>query len=355
MARVTVVVATYNRPELLKQTIQSIRNQTIEDWKLLVIGDVCSEETASIITEFSDTRIFYVNLKERCGEQAGPNSIGMAVANTPYIAFANHDDIWLPNHLEHALEVLDTGDVDFFCGQAVFTNYALAPSGKMRPAFVAKSPENRTLEMAFATSAVMFEPVSSWVISRDLFLKVGVWHSAITVHRTPLQHWVLRAWRQGAKPYFASKVTCIYCNAEKYKWKQEGEDNSKSMYAMGDTEGAFWNHKIEQLGLDTFMRTIDEEVALNQRKVDYFKKPHADTSAGWVFETLLTDDNRKLYQEFGWDAYGAGCSMTGRKKGHLMTNILKRRTGETLFRRTSWDEDINYVRSELSKNEFWNE
>ena len=97
---VTVIVATYNRAAVLKEALRCLMAQTHQSWRALIIGDHCTDETAEVVAAFNDPRLSFHNLPERFGEQAGPNSIGLALARTEYVAFLNQDDLWFPDHLE---------------------------------------------------------------------------------------------------------------------------------------------------------------------------------------------------------------------------------------------------------------
>ena len=79
---VTVVLATYNRPDALRAAIRSVLRQTRPDWRLMVIGDRCEPPTEEAVRSVQDARISYINLPVRFGEQGGPNSVGMALAET---------------------------------------------------------------------------------------------------------------------------------------------------------------------------------------------------------------------------------------------------------------------------------
>jgi glycosyltransferase involved in cell wall biosynthesis len=144
---ITIVLSTYDRPDALQYTIESVQAQTIENWVLLVVGDACGPETEDVVAEFRDPRIKYVNLPERCGEQSGPNSVGLALADTDYIALLNHDDIWLPDHLEIGLDGLKRSSADLFVSRAAFS--IKTPLETDRLTFTEISPPRRRLEEAF--------------------------------------------------------------------------------------------------------------------------------------------------------------------------------------------------------------
>ena len=110
---VTVVIATYNRAETLKYAIESVLWQTFKDFELWVVGDCCKDHTEQVVKSFSnDPRVNFYNLPKNSGYQSQPNNEGIRRARGNYIAYLNHDDIWLPNHLADTVEHLEKTDSD---------------------------------------------------------------------------------------------------------------------------------------------------------------------------------------------------------------------------------------------------
>jgi len=93
MPLVSVIIATYNRSNVLAIAIKTVLAQTYPQWELLVIGDACTDDTAAVVAGFGDVRIRFHNLAQNVGEQSGPNNEGMQQAKGKYFAFLNHDDL----------------------------------------------------------------------------------------------------------------------------------------------------------------------------------------------------------------------------------------------------------------------
>lgn len=110
---VTVVIATYNRPGTLKYAIESVLWQTFRNFEVWIIGDRCTDHTEEVVKSFSDPRIHWYNLPKNSGYQSRPNNEGIKRAKGRYIAYLNHDDIWLPNHLESLVNHIEMTDADF--------------------------------------------------------------------------------------------------------------------------------------------------------------------------------------------------------------------------------------------------
>lgn len=355
MADFTIIIPTYNRPELLKYAIKSVIAQTHKGWKLLVVGDACAPETREAVDSFDDPRIYYVNLTARCGEQSGPNSAGISAADTPYIAILNHDDLWLPDHLEVALGALKRADADLFLGAAGFTTFATNLEGEQFPAFNGVSPAERHLEQAHYHKMPLFEPVSSWVFTRKLAYRVGQWKPAGLLERTPLEDWILRAWRADASLVTGTEPTVIYCNAEKRKWVKQRESERAAMYDLPAEEQAYWWQKLEAHGAGWMRARIERDLGKISRKPDYFGHRSDGDPAGDIMAALLTPATAQLYKEHGWDAIGPAFRLAGRDKGASLEFMLERRTGETLPSVRNWHGPIREVQQALRQMPAWAE
>lgn len=111
---VTVVVATYNRADTLEYAVQSILMQTYRNFELWVIGDRCTDHTEEMMQKYlDDPRVNWYNLEKNSGYQSRPNNEGISRGTGEYIAYLNHDDIWLPNHLEDTIRHIREKDCDF--------------------------------------------------------------------------------------------------------------------------------------------------------------------------------------------------------------------------------------------------
>lgn len=191
---VTVVVATYDHPEALRLAIASVLNQSFRDWELLILGDACREETASVVASFDDPRLRYLNLARNYGEQSGPNNVGVARARGRYIAFLNHDDLWFPDHLQASIDWLEATGAEL-----VF------------PLSAVIEPASREELVRFQWRAYLhgfgrhgrydpiltFAPASSWVLRRETAARVGPWRPARECVAESSRDFLFRAWRAG--------------------------------------------------------------------------------------------------------------------------------------------------------------
>ena len=128
--RVSVIIATYNRSAVLRHAIVSVLAQTFSDFELLVVGDGCTDDSATVVASFGDARIGWTNLPANSGHQSTPNNEGLCQARGELIAYLGHDDLWLPHHLACMVEAFDRG-ADVVCGITAI----VGPEGRYRDIF----------------------------------------------------------------------------------------------------------------------------------------------------------------------------------------------------------------------------
>lgn len=100
--KVSVVVPTFNRSEMLRETINSILNQTFQDIEVIVIDNCSVDDTKTALQSFNDKRIRYFEHPNN-GIIAVNMNYGMKKARGEYIAFCDDDDLWMPEKLEKQL------------------------------------------------------------------------------------------------------------------------------------------------------------------------------------------------------------------------------------------------------------
>lgn len=103
---VSVIIPTYNRGSFIKETINSVLNQTYQNFEILVIDDGSTDNTKEIVHSFNDQRIQYIHQKHS-GFPAVARNTGMKIAKGEYIAFLDSDDLWFPQKLEKQMKLFE--------------------------------------------------------------------------------------------------------------------------------------------------------------------------------------------------------------------------------------------------------
>ena len=101
---ISIVIPVYNTGKILQETVDSVLNQTIKDFELIIIDDGSSDsETIQIIARQADKRI-KVFRQKNAGVAAARN-LGIHHSQGRYIAFLDHDDLWIPEKLQRCMMV----------------------------------------------------------------------------------------------------------------------------------------------------------------------------------------------------------------------------------------------------------
>lgn len=104
MPRITVAIPTYNRAKYLPQAVQSVLNQTLKDFELLIADNASTDETGNITKSFKDERIVYHKNKKNIGMMNNWNRC-IDLSEGKYLLILGDDDKLYPNFLEESYRV----------------------------------------------------------------------------------------------------------------------------------------------------------------------------------------------------------------------------------------------------------
>lgn len=110
--KISVIITTYNRPELLPRAIESVLNQTYTNLECIVVDDASETETTAVIEEFDDDRLRYYEHGVNRGLSTARNT-GIKHAEGQYIAFLDDDDEWLSRKLEKQVGLFNELDEEY--------------------------------------------------------------------------------------------------------------------------------------------------------------------------------------------------------------------------------------------------
>lgn len=117
---ISIAMATYNGSKYLCEQLDSILSQTVQDFELIVCDDCSTDNTMSILREYSskDERIRIYQNKQNLGFKDN-FSKAISLCNGEYIALCDQDDIWLEDHLSLLYTSLLENNAVLACGDAI--------------------------------------------------------------------------------------------------------------------------------------------------------------------------------------------------------------------------------------------
>jgi GT2 family glycosyltransferase/MoaA/NifB/PqqE/SkfB family radical SAM enzyme/cytochrome c-type biogenesis protein CcmH/NrfG len=104
--QISVIVPTYNRPDMLTEALKSILEQTFRNYEIVVVNDAGMSVEDVILKMNKEKNIVYISHAKNRGLAAARNT-GIMVARGKYIALLDDDDLFYPNHLETAITHLN--------------------------------------------------------------------------------------------------------------------------------------------------------------------------------------------------------------------------------------------------------
>lgn len=202
---ITVVVPLFNKEKSIKNTINSILNQSYEDFELIVVDDGSTDNSLNIVRSIKDPRIKI--LTKRNGGVSSARNAGIKKAGSNYIAFIDGDDVWLPWHLEtiHRMinEFVDP-TVGGYCTRIVKSKHVEENSTNENKIEQGILIENY-VKLASGTNSVLSS--SSFAVKKSCLEEVGLYDEELT-YGEDVELWY-RLFRK-YKLILSNNVTAIY-------------------------------------------------------------------------------------------------------------------------------------------------
>lgn len=165
--RFTILLPTHNRADVIGLAIQSVLNQTFADFELLVVGDGCTDGTATVVQAFGDPRVIWMDLPKSPHFGYANRNIAMARAQGGLITYCAHDDLLFPDHLALLLAAFERGDHDFVYSQPLW----VSSDGVLAPV----PGDLRHPDLYLDFQAENYIPMSNIAHTRAVFDAVGGW------------------------------------------------------------------------------------------------------------------------------------------------------------------------------------
>lgn len=171
----SIIIPLYNKEKFVKNTLQSVFDQTFQHYEIIVVNDGSTDKSEEIVLEFKDSRLKYY-FKNNEGVSIARN-FGIEKAESEYITFLDADDYWYPDFLSMMFtKIKDFAEQKVFAGAI-----EIQTSIKIFPAEYSIKKTNE-FEIVNYFRASLKETVictSCAVFHKSIFEKIGVFDPKI--------------------------------------------------------------------------------------------------------------------------------------------------------------------------------
>lgn len=185
---VSVIMPTYNRADYLKKAVQSVLDQTFNDFEIIVINNYSTDDTLEVINAFNDSRIKVINFKNK-GLIAKSRNQGIMQSVGKYVAFLDDDDLWCPDKLELQIKYMDEHP-DF---DLVYSNTLIIDEHGTKKGLLKDSKDAKTGQVFLDLLYDNFIPVLTVLMKRKIIETSGLFNEAPSMRAAEDYEYWLRA------------------------------------------------------------------------------------------------------------------------------------------------------------------
>ena len=121
---ISVVIPCYNRAQSVEEAVKSVLSQDYDSFEVIAVDDHSDDDTMEILKSIQDHRLSVASNPGSRGAGAARN-FGINLSKSPWIAFQDSDDIWLPRKLSKQMACVESGEyIGVYCGLIVENSIA---------------------------------------------------------------------------------------------------------------------------------------------------------------------------------------------------------------------------------------
>lgn len=192
--KVSVIIATYNRPDMLLRCVKAVLAQTYRDFEVIVVddGSKTAVRALSIIGdkfEEADIRLRVLDMPENTGYSTTPFNAGIHHSCGTYIAYCDDDNEWDPDHLELLIDKIESSGAEFvysrwrYKGKGIKDDleFPYNPPTRAARAGLVQKPEYNFIDTSsiLHAKAAVIAKLGPSIWNEDA-RRVGDWHFART-------------------------------------------------------------------------------------------------------------------------------------------------------------------------------
>lgn len=145
---VSVIMNCFNSDEFLRESIESVINQTYKNWELIFWDNQSTDNSANIAKSYNDSRIKYF-YAPKFAPLYGARNYAVKEAKGDFIAFLDCDDLWKNDKLEKQISLMHNGDFGL-----CYTNFYIMGQNKNKKLFVKTQPSGYIFKHQIANYSI---------------------------------------------------------------------------------------------------------------------------------------------------------------------------------------------------------
>jgi teichuronic acid biosynthesis glycosyltransferase TuaG len=155
---VSIVMPNYNKGPFIREAIQSVVDQSHENWELIVVDNNSTDDSLETIRSYAagDDRITALDHLSP-GDPGAVRNTGLAQAKGEFLAFLDSDDLWLPSKLERQLAFMHEENAALCTTGTEIIDENGRLTGAYLPAMGTADWDQMLVENVVSTSAVMID------------------------------------------------------------------------------------------------------------------------------------------------------------------------------------------------------
>lgn len=223
---VSIIVRTCGRPNVLRETLISLRNQTYKNIEVVIVEDGENKSEEMIKKEFSDLNILYKATVEKQG-RCKVGNLGLELANGKYLNFLDDDDLFFADHIETLVQALQKHKDYKIAYSTSFETKIEVKSKEPKYEYVEKSRvvvHNRPFSRIRLLEINLF-PIQAVMFEKEIYEKYG----GMDEELDNLEDWEMWQRYSAENTYlYVPKTTSLYrvpAKQENYKERQEELDS----------------------------------------------------------------------------------------------------------------------------------
>lgn len=214
MASVSIIIPYYNQSFYLLEAIDSVLNQSLKDFEIIVIDDGSTDDPAGLYEKLENNTNIFLYKQNNQGAAAARN-LGVNKATKEYLAFLDADDLWFADKIKTQLKALNQTQADM-----IFTRIEQFISPDLMTESLAK--------LAIKNKVIEGLCPSTMLIKNDIFHKIGYFNPKL--HLGEFIAWYLKSKILHLKPYVMPQTLArrrIHKNNTSYRNQSHRNDYLK--------------------------------------------------------------------------------------------------------------------------------